>query len=246
MKILIPFIKKVVKNADIVAGISSETVNVIKKITGQNAHIIPDGIDTNYYKPDNKNEEILNKYNAKNKFVIFFTGRMVERKGHIFLLEAFNKLYKTNKQVHLILGGKGLMEDVIRTKCKEYNLNNAVSFPGFIPESEIVPLLQSSDVYVLPSCIDKYGDTEGSATAALEAMACGTPAIISKVGGNINAVENKNGAFYFEPENINELSEILNQVISSKDYNLQQKKAREYIINNYSWDKIINKYLKLM
>lgn len=247
MMFLVPYIKKAVEKADAVAGISSATVEAVKKISGRNdIHLIPDGIDTDYYKPGPKNVQLLRKYGIMpDEKVIFFTGRMVERKGHIHLLKAFHELSEQRKKVKLLLGGKGPKERELLEYRARYNLENLVIMPGFLPEEHIVPLLQSADVYVLPSCVDSSGDTEGSATAALEAMACGTPAIISNVGGNIGAIEDGKGAFYFESENVEELSALL-AVSLKKDKICKGNLARNYIKNQYTWREIVNQYKQLL
>ena len=116
--------------------------------------------------------------------------------------------------------------------------------PGFIDEQDLVPLLQSSDLFVLPSCIDKNGDTEGSATAAFEAMACGTPAIISYVGGNIDAINENEGAYYFENSNSQDLAKKMILLLTDNDvYNKNKKTARDFIVSKYAWDVTISQYI---
>ena len=145
------------------------------------------------------------------------------------------------KNCKLILGGKGpLYENILRLR-KKWNLEEYVELPGFLPEDDMVPLLQSVDLYVLPSCIDKNGDTEGSATAALEAMACGTPAIISKVGGNIGAIVEGEGAFYCKPADGEDLADKIIFLFDQK-WSEMDKKAVLYIQNNFTWDVSIKKY----
>ena len=245
MKLIKPFIRTTIKKADVVAGISKATVEAVRDIGGRSdIHTIPDGIDISYYKPGIRNEQLLNKYNIKPKEkYIFFTGRMVERKGHIYLLKAFKKLLDNEYDINLILGGKGPMLKKITKFIKENDLTNKVILPGFISEEHIVPLLQSAELFVLPSCVDSNGDTEGSATAALEAMACGTPALISKVGGNIGAINEGEGAFYFQEKNPTDLADKIMLLINNKYSNeYLNSKARNFIEKNYNWDKIIELY----
>ena len=244
MKILRPLIRQALNGADLVVGISSETVKAAEKISGRKEiYIIPDGIDIDYYKPGNKDENLLGKYNCRNKRVIFFTGRMVERKGHRYLLEAMRYVRDVFPDVKLILGGHGPLFDELANLRKEWKLADVVEMPGFLPENEIVPMLQSADMYVLPSCIDKNGDTEGSATAALEAMACGTPALVSKVGGNIGSIEEGRGAYYFEAANPADLANKIISLLSDKELlGCNKPESRKFIEERYSWENSINKY----
>lgn len=246
MKVLKPFVRKALNNADIVVGISEATVDSAKELCDRkDIYVIPDGIDIEYYKPGPANTKLLEKYNCKDKKVIFFTGRMVERKGHRYLLEAMRYVKDKLPTTKLILGGKGELFEELKNLRREWKLEEFVEMPGFIPEEEIVPLLQSVDLFVLPSCIDKNGDTEGSATAALEAMACGTPAIVSKVGGNIGAIQDGNGAYYFNTADAEDLADKICMLLANYEiYKENELTARKYIIDNYSWGITISRYEK--
>jgi glycosyltransferase involved in cell wall biosynthesis len=237
-----------IKGADAAAGISRSTVAAGQKASGRkDLHFIPDGIDMVYYGPGDKNLKLLEKYGCEDRAVVYFSGRMVERKGHRFLLEAIAEVKDRIPNVKLLLGGDGpLRDDLVRLRAK-LGLEQYVALPGFFPESEIVPLLQSIDLYVLPSCIDKNGDTEGSATAAFEAMSCGTPALVSRVGGNIDSIVEGQGAFYFEPADSRDLAEKIFRVLGNRS--LLEKNAdlaRQFIADNYSWEKTIDRYIAVV
>lgn len=248
MRILKPFIKKVLGKTDIAVGISHATVNAAKELSGrEDIYVIPDGIDIDYYKPGPKNVKLLEKYNCNGKKIVFYTGRMVERKGHRYLLEAMRYIKKELADVKLILGGKGPLFQELQNLRKKMALQNIVEMPGFIPEDEMVPLVQSVDIFVLPSCIDKNGDTEGSATAALEAMACGTPAVISNVGGNVGTITDGKGAYHCEPANPHDIARKIINTLNKPDMRKELSiSARNYIVNKFSWEKVVCEYSKLL
>lgn len=242
------FLKRALTGADLLAGISAETVNAARIISGRDdIHVIPDGIDMDYYAPGKTNHEILVKYNCDGKRVIFFTGRMVERKGHKFLIEAMKILKDQNLDIKLLLGGDGPLFPSLHQLRSDLDLEDVIEMPGFLPEEDLVPILQSVDLHVLPSCIDANGDTEGSATAAFEAMACGTPSIISCIGGNIGAIEEGRGACYFEAGNSEDLADKITMLMT-EDVLLDRitKDSRQFIKDHYSWEKSIANYLRLL
>jgi len=179
--------------------------------------------------------------------VIFFTGRMVERKGHRYLLEAMRSVRDVFPDVKLILGGHGPLFAELDNLRKEWKLADVVEMPGFLPEEDIVPLLQSAELYVLPSCRDANGDTEGSATAALEAMACGTPALVSKIGGNIDSIVEGMGAYYFECASSQDLYDKIRTVLGADPaITGKERRGRDFIAAHYSWDTIVKKYIQLI
>ncbi len=237
-----------IRSADAAAGISRATVAAGRRASGRrDLHMIPDGIDMVYYRPGEKNRRLLEKYGCADRVVVYFSGRMVERKGHRHLLEAIGLVKDRIPGVKLLLGGDGpLREELVRLR-RERKLEESVEMPGFFPESEIVPLLQSIDLYVLPSCIDANGDTEGSATAAFEAMSCGTPALVSRVGGNIGSIVDGQGGYYFTAADPRDLADKMAMILG--DRTLRDGNAglaRQFIRDNYSWEKTIDRYLALV
>lgn len=243
-----PLLKSALTGSNIVAGISRETVHAAKTISGRNdIHLIPDGIDMEYYVPGDKNHALLSKYNCLGKQVVFFTGRMVERKGHKYLLEAMKAVKKRSLNVKLLLGGNGPLYPNLNRLRSDLQLEDVVEMPGFLPEDELVPILQSVDLHVLPSCVDSNGDTEGSATAAFEAMSCGTPSIVSRIGGNIGALEEGKGAYYFESSNSQDLADKILLLLADKALlDRNKNEARNYIKDHYSWEASISSYLQLI
>ena len=78
-------------------------------------------------------------------------------------------------------------------------------------------------------------------------MACGTPAIVSKVGGNVGAIKDGNGAFYFNLANAKDLAKKILYLLKNEDLRINSsKKARNFVIHNYSWERIIEKYKLLI
>ena len=109
----------------------------------------------------------------------------------------------------------------------------------------MVSLLRTAKIFVLPSCIDENGDTEGSATAALEAMACGTISLVSRVGGNTGSIESGKGADYFDPADSDSLAKKIGFVLSlERDQEKEWRRlGRQYVIDHYDWNTILLSYL---
>ncbi|RMH56955.1 MAG: glycosyltransferase family 4 protein [Candidatus Hydrogenedentota bacterium] len=244
-----PFVRMSARGADLLVAISKNTADALERVApGIRPKIIPDGIDTAYYSPGPPNLTLLERYKIFGRKVLFFTGRMVERKGHRYLLEAMPAVKKEHPDACLLLGGDGPLQNELEALKRRLCLENDVIMPGPIPEEEIVDWMRSADLFVLPSCIDSRGDTEGSATIALEAMACGTIALVSEVGGNIGAVQEGEGAYYFPPADVEALAGKINEILSfDTDHAIeQQRRATLFVRNHYSWEKIVGKYLAFL
>lgn len=227
-------------SANLVASISQATQRTLTSIFSFQSKLIPDGIDTDSFSPENLSFE---KNRTNEKFVVFFSGRMVERKGHIVLVKAALQILKSGrKDITFIIGGDGPLKKSLEMVSKDH-LNDGIFFPGFIDEIELKTHLAMSDLYVLPSVQDGKGDVEGSATAALEAMSCGTPALISASGGNIGSIEENFGAWYFNPGDHDHLAKKIIELAKERDHLITQGElARQFVLKNYSWDVVYQQY----
>jgi glycosyltransferase involved in cell wall biosynthesis len=148
-------------NGWVVASSYTAQTLVDNGISRDQIHIVPYGID------HNKFPKRALPANIKRPFKIIFVGRMVQRKGLSYLLEAVRLL--NSKNIHVSLCGRGFCD---------HNLLNSFSDVDFevkrnLPIEQLVHELHQADIFVLPSL------AEGFAHVILEAMSCGLPIITS-------------------------------------------------------------------
>ena len=103
--------------------------------------------------------------------VIIQVGAMVESKNHLNTIKAFAALSKRCPQARLLLVGDGPMKARLQQMTRCLALENLVKFTGW--QSNVFPYLKAAHIFVLPSL------HEGFANAALGAMACGLPLVVS-------------------------------------------------------------------
>lgn len=108
---------------------------------------------------------------------ILFVGTLEPRKNLLTLLQAYAEFKRrSNSDYKLVLGGgKGWLHQPIFAAVEELGLQNDVMFPGFIPEVDLPLWYSAADVFAYPSLYEGFG------LPPLEAMACGTPVIVSNV-----------------------------------------------------------------
>lgn len=110
---------------------------------------------------------------AKDDLLLVTVGALIERKGQAFVIKALADLPKAR----LLLVGKGEDETSLRALAKEVGVAERVHFLGSLAPSMLPPILSAADAMVLPSA------SEGLANAWIEALACGTPIVITDAGG---------------------------------------------------------------
>ncbi|MFI3260483.1 MAG: glycosyltransferase family 1 protein [bacterium] len=135
--------------------------------------IINNAIEVDKFKFDEKiRKEKRKELNIEDStLVVGHIGRFVEQKNHSFLIDIFKEVNKDNKDSVLLLAGEGPLQDMIKDKVKNLNLENSVLFLG--QRSDARELYQAMDVFVLPSLY------EGLPVVGVEAQASGLQCLLS-------------------------------------------------------------------
>jgi glycosyltransferase involved in cell wall biosynthesis len=198
--------------------------------------LIPNAVDVEKFIPPTNKEEIKKKLGFENKKIVIFIGRLTKQKGINFLLEAFKEVDNENK--FLIILGEGELKESLFKKIENLGIKNRIWFGG--KKDNVIPYLQAADVFVLTSI------SEGLPIVLLEAMSCGLPVIVSNVGGNIDVVENEINGYVVFPYDIKRIKIHIEDILKDeKKANLMGNRNRKKVIENYSCEAIIKKYLEI-
>lgn len=171
---------KVYSSIDQLITVSSSLRKNILEQIGIDSIVVPNivGNEFCYTNPTCKNQV----------FTMVSVGRLDHGKGFDLLIQALfeikDKLPK-NWQTKII--GSGELRDILQRKINTYNLQNNIILLGKKSKEEIVPLLQQSNLFILPSRSETFG------VAYIEAMACGLPIIATDCGGPRDIVTESNG-----------------------------------------------------
>ncbi|MEW6070158.1 MAG: glycosyltransferase family 4 protein, partial [Candidatus Thermoplasmatota archaeon] len=200
---------------------------------------IPTPVDANIFKPDLKSGlDIRKRYNlAENEFVALFVGRLVPHKG----LEYFIRSAKYTNAKYLIVG-----EGELRTKLEKIvvaeNLTNRIIFTGKVSDKELPNYYNACDVLILPS----ISRLEAMGIVVLEALACAKPAIVSNIPGVKEMVIDGKDGLHVEPMNEKALADKINYLAEHSELCKELgKRGREKIIQELTWDKVIDKIEKV-
>jgi glycosyltransferase involved in cell wall biosynthesis len=179
---------------------------------------------------------ILNKLGITNKYdnIVLLSGRLVHVKGIDILLKAA-KIYEKENIVTLI-AGEGILHKELEEFAKKLKLKN-VFFLGAKTQTELNELYNIADVTVLSS---RY---EGLALVVIEALACGTPVVVTNIEA-MNGFMKKEFGLVVEKENPQALANGIIKTLSEKE-KYKNEEIAEYIKNNYSTKQIIDNIIEL-
>ena len=137
-----------------------------------NFQVICNGMDVDdiYYREEIRNV-VRREFGWEGKKIIGHVGRFSEQKNHRFLIDVFFEIHRRDSQTHLVLLGKGDLQDEIHEKVARLGLTEAVSFTGV--RDDVRRLYQGMDMLLFPSLF------EGLSVVLIEAQACDLPCLIS-------------------------------------------------------------------
>ena len=142
-------------------------------------------------------------------------ARFVEKKGYEYLLQAFRNVLKENcLKATLTIAGNGPLGSKIQQWISDYGLTNYVEFIDTNGNTNFFDLfkrlLNTHDIFVLPSVIAKNGDDEGGPPVVIaNAQAIGLPVISTPVGGITRAITDGETGVLIQPKDVQSLSEAM-------------------------------------
>jgi glycosyltransferase involved in cell wall biosynthesis len=110
--------------------------------------------------------------------ILFTVRRLTERMGLDRLITAIGTAVRNEPEILLLIAGRGRLEAVLRRQVEEAGLERHVRLLGFLPDGDLPLAYRAADLNVVPST-----GLEGFGLTAAEALAAGTPSIVTPVGG---------------------------------------------------------------
>jgi len=242
-----PLLRSAIANSDRVIAISDATASAARNVVGEKeVEVIPDGVDTEVFSPENSGDEIRRRHGLGGDKVVLTCGRLVKRKGFEYLLRALPAVMDRVPEARVIVVGEGPEETRLRSLASSLGIADRVLFPGVVSDTDLPLYYAACDAFVLPSIVDSRGDTEGSGTTLVEAMASGKPVVGSNVGGIPYALRDGEVGFLVQEKNPAQLADRIVTLLS--DQTLSGKLGREgrrVATQRFAWQSIAERYLSV-
>jgi Glycosyltransferase len=237
------FLMPVWKKIRVAIAVSKTAKDIMVPYFKGNYEIIPNGVDTERFKPEGEKHRIYSEIKGK---TILFVGRLEPRKGPDLLLRAFVSRWMDfeKENVHLIFAGEGPLKEMLKSMVPE-NLKGRIHFLGMVPFEELPKLYRGADVYTSPAI---GGETFG--LVLIEAMASGVPVVAGYNEGYINVIEDGENGLLSKVKDPNDYAEALLRVL--RDKNLRRKLIENGLktASKYSWENVAKKveevYLRVL
>ncbi len=195
---------------------------------------IPCGVDTDLFRPRDREESRRALDIERDRPALLWVGRLEKLKGVDILIDAVAQLEETEALLLVVGGdehGEGLRVE-LEEQARAAGLAGNVRFTGAVPHAELPVWYSAADVCVVPSYYESFG------LVAVEAMACGTPVVASRVGGLVSTVtDGVNG--YLIPWRCPEpFAEKLDVLIRNPELRANFARAARDSVQRFRWDEI--------
>ncbi|UCE57722.1 MAG: glycosyltransferase family 4 protein, partial [Candidatus Bathyarchaeota archaeon] len=139
-------------------------------------------------------------------------------------------------EAKFIIVGEGWSRDYLESAARSSGHGWKIRFTGFISDADVIALMTSADVLVVPSVYEPFG------IVALEGMAAGVPVVASQVGGLAEVIEHDRTGIFVYPRKPESIAWGVDRVLSDPDNAKRlSKNAREKLHKTYSWEAIAMK-----
>lgn len=171
---------------------------------------IENGVDLERFGPLVDRTEVRHRLGVSaDAPVIIVVAKLMEQKGHTFLIQALPALRQRYPDLRVLFLGEGPLRASLMSDVGELHLGGCVLFAGV--RDDVGELLAASDLFVLPSL------WEGLPMALLEAMACGLPVVATRVSGNAEAVVDGQTGILVPPADPGSLVSAIAQLLDAPE-----------------------------
>ncbi|HNR96496.1 MAG TPA: glycosyltransferase family 1 protein [Anaerolineae bacterium] len=200
-----------VARADIVLADSESTRNdaiELLRLAPERVFVVYAGVDSRFHRVTDQGllEDVRSRYSLPGRFVLS-VGTLQPRKNYVRLIEAFSRLSGVEDVSLVISGARGWLYEEIYRRVEELGLSSRVLFPGYVAEADLPALYSLSEVFAFPSLYEGFG------LPPLEAMACGTPVVVSRASSLPEVVGN--AGCLVDPLSVEEIAGTLQALLDS-------------------------------
>jgi glycosyltransferase involved in cell wall biosynthesis len=219
-----------------ISEVSKRDIQDLWNIPGEKITVTPLAVDTTFFTPQSL---------PVDKSYILFLGTLEPRKNIPALLRAFAKIAAEIPHRLVLIGKKGVGADVTLAEISKLNLSNRVEYLGSVPQADLPRWYSGADLFVWPSIYEGWG------FPPQEAMACGTPVLVSNGGSLPEVVGGAGEVVSFTTDTVpdrlhdsafeSQLAERMLQILSDAGRRERMRQAGLEHVKQFSWEAVAQK-----
>ncbi|GAA0780830.1 glycosyltransferase family 4 protein [Hathewaya limosa] len=226
------------------AAVTGQTQGIVDNIVGrgfekEKVHLITNGVDTEFFKPENRDEEFRKKIGIENKFALCYAGIHGLAQGLEVIVNAA-EILKDKKDIQFVFIGDGPEKQKLIDMTKEKGLNNITFLPVQL-KPNMPRIIASMDGTIIP--LKKLDIFKGALPSKMfEALSSELPIVLAVEGEAEKLINNAKAGIVVEPENSQEIADAVLKLYEDKKLRKELgANGRKYVKENYSRESITRK-----
>lgn len=196
-------------------------------------HVIPGGVETEEFQPLDMAEARRQLVWPQKQKIIVCVRRLARRMGLETLIEAFGKATAHHPDFKLMIGGQGPLREELEQQVLRAGLSKSVEFLGFIPEATLPTVYAAADLSIVPSSA-----LEGFGLISLESLACGTPVLVTPVGGLPDTVRDLSSDLILQGTSSEQIAAGLQGWLAGTLRLPSREACREHVMRRFTWESV--------
>ena len=240
-KIMTGLKRYVLNDAEAVTTVSQAMWDTVRSIgiEMKKVQVIPMGVDL-------QNLFIPSEIRKQSKSILF-VGRVVEKKGLCFLVEAMQEIIIKHPEAKLRVAGEGPELSNIRNLANSLGVANHIQFLGAVPNVSLPRLYQTSDLVVFPSIVAKGGDREGFGLVLAEALGCECAVIATDIPATRDIIKDGETALIVQQKDARQIGDKVIRLLDDPELRHSLgTKGRQYVAQRFDWNVITSCYAELL
>jgi glycosyltransferase involved in cell wall biosynthesis len=174
-----PQIRHALRGAQGVVAVSQALADkaVAMGVDPARVHVLYNGVEPNLFTPGSLSDARTKLSLPQDERILLYVGNLKDTKGCLDLLEAFPRVLATHPDANLLFVGSGPAREALLQRAAALGCAERVRLVGAVEHFALGDWFRAADLLCLPS------HNEGVPNVVLEAMACGTPVVATRVGG---------------------------------------------------------------
>jgi glycogen(starch) synthase len=203
--------------------------------------VIPNAIDATEYQIPVDRGAVRQRYGVGwGEKLVLCVGRLVPQKGIEYFIRAIRLVARRHPEAKYIIVGEGWSRDLLEAEARNSGHADKIRFTGFASDREVINLMTSADVLVVPSIYEPFG------IVALEGMATGVPVVASQVGGLAEVIDHERTGIFVYPRSPESIAWGIDRILSDPDHaKWLTENAKEKLHKAYSWEAVAMKTVEV-
>lgn len=208
-------------------------------------HVVPNGVDTERFKPDAPDPEVRRRWNLGDGPVLGFVGGLRPWHGVDALPALLDGLSERYPKARLVIAGDGPLRGELERDLRERGLERNAVFTGWLPHEEVAPLIRQFDVALAPYPRPEH-DFYFSPLKLFEYMACGVPVVATSLGQIPEVVRDGETGLLCPPGEPDALVRACDRLLSDPGLRSRiGKAAAREVHDRYTWDRNAERVVEL-